>query len=183
MSSHKPERALQHILGDYPTFLKQILKEIVAEGFDLSDFVQMDHMCYRTASLEEYAVKKLVLSEVAELLGETLVNGRPIAAFRLHEPIRHGNWRIDTIELPAPKEGMVTKSGLEHVELVLFDSKEAFLQKYAHKQFDLKAADRGLNPEISFALPTYGVKFHLLNLPTVIYLEKKLGITEVHDGQ
>ena len=88
-----------------------------------------------------------------------------------------------TVELPAPKEGLETKEGLEHVELVLFDDKETFLKKYAHKQFEMQAADRGINPEIGFKLPTYTVKFHLLNLPTVVYIEKKLGITEVRNEQ
>ena len=47
----------------------------------------------------------------------------------------------------------------------------------------MQAADRGINPEIGFKLPSYTVKFHLLNLPTVVYLEAKLGIKDVRDGQ
>jgi hypothetical protein len=69
------------------------------------------------------------------------------------------------------------------VEFVLFDDKEDFLQKYAHKTFEMQSADRGINPEIAFRLPTYTVKFHLLNLPTVVYLERKLGIAEVQNGR
>jgi predicted metalloenzyme YecM len=171
------------IIGDYQSFLKQILKEVVEEGFDLSDFVQMDHMCYRVESLDSYKTKKQELAKFGQLLGEAQVNGRPITTFRLHEPVRYQQWRIDAMELPAPKEGVATKEGLEHVELVLFDDKEVFLKKYAHKQFEMQAADRGINPEISFKLPTYTVKFHLLNLPTVVYIEKKLGITDIRNDQ
>ena len=174
---------LQTVIGDYQSFLKQILKEITDEGFDLSDFVQMDHMCYRVESLDAYNTKKQELAQFSQLLGETQVNGRPIATFRLHEPVRYQQWRVDTIELPAPKEGVVTKEGLEHVELVLFDDQAVFLKKYAHKQFNMQAASRGINPEIGFKLPSYTVKFHLLNLPTVVYIEKKLGITDVRDNQ
>jgi len=47
----------------------------------------------------------------------------------------------------------------------------------------MQAADRGINPEIGFKLPSYTVKFHLLNLPTVVYLEAKLDIHDVRDGQ
>lgn len=173
---------LQQIIGDYPSFLKLILTEIRDAGFDLSDFVQMDHMCYRVSSLEHYDLKKRDLARVGSLLGEAQVNGRPIAVFRLHRPVFIDNWRIDTVELPAPKAGKEPKEGLEHVEMVLFDDKETFLKKYADKSFDLKSADRGINPEIAFRLPTYTVKFHLLNLPTVVYLEKKLGIADVRDG-
>jgi predicted metalloenzyme YecM len=174
---------LQNIIGDYHTFLKQILQEIVDEGFDLSDFSQMDHMCYRVPSLERYELKKQELAQVSKLLGEAQINGRPIAVFRLNKPIYYDNWRIDTVELPAPKEGVKVDEGLEHVELVLFDAKEEFLKKYAGKQFEMQSADRGINPEIGFRLPTYTVKFHLLSLPTVVYLEKKLRIVEVRDGQ
>jgi predicted metalloenzyme YecM len=174
---------LQAIVGDYQAFLEQILQEIVDAGFDLSDFSQMDHMCYRVSSVKDYEAKKSELSKVARLLGETQVNDRPISTFRLREPIRFENWRIDAIELPAPKPGVETKQGLEHVELVLFDDKDDFLRKHAGKTFDLKAADRGVNPEIAFKLPTYSVKFHLLALPTVIYLEDKLGMTDIRDGK
>jgi predicted metalloenzyme YecM len=176
-------KSLQDIIGDYPTFLKQIVQETVDAGFDLSDFVQMDHMCYRVGSYEVYEAKKQELSQVAQLLGETQVNGRPIATFRLRQPVFHEQWRIDAVELPAPKKDVATKEGLEHVEFVLYDDKETFLKKYAHKQFAMQSADRGINPEIGFKLPTYSVKFHLLNLPTVVYLEKKLGMTSVRDNQ
>lgn len=81
--------------------------------------------------------------------------------------------------MPAPKPGYETREGLEHVELVLFDDMQDFLQKYSDKSFNTDAVDRGVSPEVSFRLPTYGVKFHLLNLPTVVYLERKLGITDV----
>lgn len=47
----------------------------------------------------------------------------------------------------------------------------------------MKAANRGINPEIGFKLPSYGVKFHLLNLSTVVYLERKLGLHSVEDGR
>ncbi len=174
---------LQSIIGDYRAFLKQILQEITDAGFDLADFVQMDHMCYRVPSLERYELKKRELAACGTLLGEAQVNGRPIATFRLHKPVHFEGWRIDTVELPAPKDGVKTKEGLEHVEMVLYDDMEVFLQKYSDKSFELQAADRSINPEIVFRLPTYTVKFHLLNLPTVVYLERKLGIMEVRTGQ
>src|SRR5580700_696367 len=144
--------ALETVIGDYPSFLKQVLKEIRGAGFDLSDFVQMDHMCYRVPSLERYTLKKSELTKVGKLLGEAQINDRPIAVFRLREPVYCENWRIDTLELPAPKNGVKTIEGLEHVEMVLFDDKEAFLKKYSDKSFEMQAADRGINPEIVFRL-------------------------------
>lgn len=174
---------LESIIGDYPAFLRQILTEITDAGFDLNDFSQMDHMCYRVSSRKDYETKKKELESVGRLLGETQINGRPIATFRLRKPVRYEGWRIDTAELPAPKPGVETKEGLEHVEFVLFDDKEDFLLKYSDRKFELRAADRGVNPEIGFKLPSYTVKFHLLSLPTVVYLENKLGMTDIRDGQ
>jgi uncharacterized protein len=175
--------ALQQVIGDYQAFLKQILQEVVDEGFDLADFVQLDHMCYRVPSLERYETKKQELAKVGKQIGENQVNGRPIATFRLHQPVRFDGWRIDAVEVPAPKADVPTAEGLEHIEFVLYDDKDDFLRKYAGKPFGLQAADRGVNPDIVFKLPSYAVKFHLLNLPTAIYLERKLGLNDIRDGQ
>jgi predicted metalloenzyme YecM len=174
---------LKQIIGDYPAFLDDIISRVIAEGFDMTDFVQIDHMCYRTTSLENYASKKSELASVAKLLGETTINGRPISTFRLSEPVMHAPWRIDAIELPVPKVGSEHQEGLEHVEFVLFDDMPTFLKKYDGKPFEMRAADRGINPEIGLPLGELSVKFDLLNLPTVVYLEHKLGMDDIRDGQ
>lgn len=172
---------LEEVIGDYHSFLDDFLAEVEAAGFDLNDFVQLDHICYRTTSIENYQQKKKQFNRVGKLLGETMVNNRPIATIRLYEPIRHGKWRVDAVELPAPKAGAQHAEGLEHGEFVLYDDIPTFLQKYPDKEFNLKAADRGINPEIGFKLNKYAVKFHLLSLPVVVFLENKLDIDEVKD--
>lgn len=171
---------LQAIIGDYRAFLKKILQEVATEGFDLSDFVQLDHLCYRVASLEAYEIKKRELSTLGTLLGENQVSGRPIAVFRLRQSIIYEKWRVDTVELPAPRKGSPMKEGLEHIEFVLYDDMAEFLAKYAGKPFGMAAANRDVNPEVNLKLPSgYVVKFHLLSLPTVVYLQRKLGITNI----
>lgn len=174
---------LNDVIGDYSSFLTDIIGRVTRVGFDLKDFVQIDHMCYRTVSLDNYAQKKSQLTAVGTQLGENMINGRPIATFRLHQPVMHGQWRIDAVELPAPKAGSVFIEGLEHVEFVLYDDLQTFLKKYDGKPFDLRAADRGVNPEVGLQLDNYAVKFHLLNLPTVVYLENKLGMDDIRDSQ
>jgi len=174
---------LEQIIGDYPKFLDAVLQKVESSGFDMDDFIQLDHVCYRTISLKNYLAKRNELQQVAMLLGENTVNGRPIATFRFNEPIQHKQWRIDAIELPAPKAGSKYKEGLEHIEFVIFDDLKAFLDKYKDKPFEMRAANRGVNPEISLQLEEHSVKFHLLNLPAVIYIEDKLGIDNVKDGQ
>ena len=54
---------LQTVIGDYPSFLKQIVEEIVEEGFDLSDFVQMDHLNLPTVV---YLERKLGITDVRD---------------------------------------------------------------------------------------------------------------------
>lgn len=174
---------LEKVVGDYSRFLDDVLKRVADAGFAMTDFVQIDHICYRTVSTENYEEKKSELKSVATLLGETLINGRPISTFRLNKPVLHGPWRIDAIELPAPKLGSEHPEGLEHIEFVLYDDIPTFLKKHSGKPFELRAADRGINPEIGLQLGDLSVKFHLLNLPTVVYLEHKLGIDDVRDGQ
>lgn len=172
---------LADVIGEYTTFLNDVLDAVEAEGFDINDFSQIDHLCYRTTSVENYEEMQSALEAVANLVGETVVAGRPISTYRLIEPIYHDIWRIDAIELPAPKPGNSYEEGLEHLEFVIFDDIPTFLSKYDGKPFDLKAADRGINPEISLSLGSYQVKFHLLSLPAVVYIENKMGIEEVSD--
>ena len=171
------------VLGDYDSFLKDIIQRVEDAGFDMRDFAQVDHMCYRTVSEENYQNKKQELESIASLIGTNIVNGREIAAFRLNEPVYSGDWRVDIIELPAPKPGSDFPEGLEHIELVIYDDIPKFLKKYDGMDFELRAADRGINPEIGLKLGEYQVKFHLLSLGTVVYLEDKLGITSVKDGE
>ncbi len=172
---------LDQVIGDYLSFLDDILSRVVNEGFELSDFVQIDHICYRTTSRENYEEKKFELTSIAKLLGETMINNRPISTFRLDDPIIHAPWRIDAIELPAPKPNSNYQEGLEHAEFVLYDDFPSFLKKYEGKPFELRAAERGINPEIGLQLGELSVKFHLLSLPTVLYLEHKLGIEDISD--
>lgn len=171
---------LNKIIGDPHAFLYEIIGEIEDAGVDLDDFSQMDHMCYRTETDVEYKEKQAQIKSVARLLGETIVSGRKISTFRLNQPVKHGRWRIDAIELPAPKAGSPKPSGLEHVELVMYDDLADFMAKYGHLPLDTKSADRGINPEIGLQLTDiHSVKFHLLPLTTVVFLEHKLGITKV----
>lgn len=173
---------LESVIGDYNKFLDKLFLELKETKIELSDFVQCDHICYRTVSSDNYTAKKAELTKVGSLLTETKVNGRPISTFRLHQPILYKQWRIDCVELPAPKEKSKHIEGLEHVEFVLYDPIAEFIKKYPHLNFELRSADRGINPEVGLALQSCGVKFHILSLQTATYLEKKLKISEVADS-
>lgn len=170
---------LQKIIGDYEEFLKSTLLKIAGEGFDFADFVQLDVICYRTATQAGYEQKKDELENVGTLLSEVIVSGRPIATYRLNEPIYFQDWRIDTIEIPAPKAGSGKPEGLEHIQFVIYDDLQTFMQKYSDKTFDTRAIERGVNPMIAYKFSGGVVKFHRVNLATAIYLEERLGLSEI----
>lgn len=169
---------LQKIIGDYDVFLAEIKLGIAQSGISIRDLAQLDHICYRTETNEQYEAKKQQLKSVAKLLGEVSVAGRPISTFKLLEPLMWYDQRIDAIELPAPKASSPYPEGLEHAEFVIFDSLEEFMTKYSHLEFDTKSIGRMPNPEIGLKLGRLGVKFHLLALTHVVFLEEQLGIEE-----
>jgi len=165
---------LKDVVGDYETFINKMIVKVKAEGFDFKDFVQLDVLCYKTASKSSYAVLKEKLNSVGVLLVEAEVGGRPIATFRLDKSIYCEGWRIDTIELPAPKEDDQAE-GLDHIQFVLFSSLEDFMRKYSDKEFDTKAMGRATNPMITYRFDEgLSVKFHILSLASAIYIESKL---------
>lgn len=168
---------LQQIIGNYEEFISNTIAEVRASGFDLSDFVQLDVLCYQASSLEEYEDKKTALGKIGNLLSEVQMSERPISTIRLHNPVRVQDWRTDAIEIVAPKPNSDKPAGLEHIQLVIFNSLQAFMDKYSTKQFDTKAVERGINPMITFKLKSgRKVKFHIVSLPAAIYLEQKLGL-------
>ncbi len=174
------DQQLQTVIGDYQTFLEEIFKRTEAAGFDMADFAQCDHIGYRTTSLERYGQKLHEMGEVTTQIGAVTINDRPISMFRLKQPIVFGKWRIDALELLAPRPGNPKPEGLDHIELVLFDDMQAFIHKYSDKEFNTEAANRGINPELKYELGDHlTVKFHLLSLPAVAYIRNKLGLTEV----
>lgn len=169
------------VLGDYDAFSYEVLFQLAKSGISLRDLAFADHVCYRTTSLENYAEMQQRIGQFATLLGETEVNGRPISTFRLHEPLYTTVWRVDAVELPAPKPGSEYTEGLEHMEFVLFDDLPTFMKRYSHLDFETRAIDRGINPELGLRLGEVSVKFHMLSLPTAVYLEDKLNIRTVAD--
>lgn len=181
---------LETIIGDYSNFLDDVLTRTANEGFDFGDFVQIDHLDYRTISLENYEEKKSQLQEVAELKNESIINGRPIAVFLLNKTIihphidsSHEEWPLDVVELISPKEGSDFPEGSNHVEYVLRRGIPEFLEKYKGKPFEMRAADRGINPEVGLPLGNLMMKVHNLSLLTVVDLQKRLGFDKISDDQ
>jgi ubiquitin-conjugating enzyme E2 J2 len=180
---------------DVPPFVTGIALELSDKmGIDVSH-KQADHVCWRTETFQEYSelVDALrTLPDDCTLLVESVVGGRPIATFRLMDPIcANPNYTIDVIEIPSPKSGRPYKTGLEHVEFVICNHQstmnddkhrtvlDEFVRKHPDLDWDLKARDKEINPDVALPvkLTDFGtccVKFHLTSLANVIEAEKQL---------
>mmetsp|Transcript_25130 Transcript_25130/g.38028 ORF Transcript_25130/g.38028 Transcript_25130/m.38028 type:complete len:142 (+) Transcript_25130:81-506(+) len=120
---------LSYLHERVPSFVTAIVAELKKSEYDIDvTDLQADHVCYRTESMAQYTelVEALQSSEAGgsfTLLVESEIGGRPIATFKLLQPIEigSGNCRhsIDVIEIPSPKEGSPYDAGLEHKNLLL----------------------------------------------------------------
>jgi predicted metalloenzyme YecM len=111
-----------------PSFVCNIIYLVTKKGIKLNTSFQIDHICYRTATQEEYISCKRELDEMGSLLIESIVGGRPISCYKLKTPIVCSNGAlIDVVELPSPKQGSPYVSGLEHIEFVCDVSLEVFV--------------------------------------------------------
>lgn len=154
-------------------FLDQLFSEIEALNLKLN-FVEIDHLCFRTDSDEDYRRVCHDFSEQGILLIEAPVGGRLISTYKFHTPFKYKNISIPLIEVPAPKKGKVTQRGFEHIELVVEESFEELIQKYSHLKLETNALKKELNPELEIEFKTGAIKFHHQSLEKVIEIEKGL---------
>ena len=153
-------------------FLSHIFHTLETLKIDVSR-LELDHLCYRVETWERYETLKKMLETEAELLKETMINGRPICTYKLKDPIRYEAREIWVLELPAPKEGSPYQEGFEHVEFVIDTSFAEFMNLYPHISFDTKAMGKTINPDIGIEHDCARVKFHQKSLEYVVkYLEK-----------
>lgn len=165
---------MQKIIGEYTDFLNKIFFDLNKMQVNLGD-ATIDHLCYRVPDFARYEQVKKSLSAVGDLLGEEMVNGRPISTYKLHEAIQFKNYQIPLVELPAPKSGRSYTEGLEHCEFVIEQPLNEFIADHPHLEFDARALSQAINPDVALLLPSgYVVKFHNQSLENVIALEQTL---------
>ena len=155
-------------------FLKNIFENISESGIDVSE-LELDHICYRVETLEKYLELKKDLLKVWKLLKENLIWWRKISTFKLKNPIIYKNRKIYLLELPSPKEWSYYKEWYEHVEFVIKDSFNDFIDKYSDIKFNKKAINKDRNPDIkikytqeTWKYKNISVKFHHNSLESVI---------------
>jgi len=137
---------------------------------------EIDHLCFRTSTDDKYEEAKKYFSQKGECLIESEVNGRLIATYKLHSPIRYKEWIIDLIEVPAPKPHKVTMDGFEHIEVVIDQPFSDIIQGHPHIKFQKKGLQKELNPELEIEFTDCAIKFHHKSLEHIINIEKNCEI-------
>lgn len=154
-------------------FLIHLVSKINTSGFRIEPHWDIDHLCFRVDSLESYELYKENFVQLGTLLTESDVNGRPISTFELNYPIRFQSWLIRLIELPAPKKGKITKTGFEHIEIVIDRSLVSLQKEYSHLNWDSSGMIKLFNSELELSFGESAVKFHNLSLKSVVNFEKR----------
>lgn len=149
------------------TFFRQLCAmELIVEDYEL------DHVCYRVDSLENYRFVKQVIAREAKLLSEALIGGRPIATYKLEVPLVYESRKIFLVEIPSPKLGRPYPNGFEHAEFVINEAFENLAARYPKLNFDFSGTRKDLNPELALFLGEgLSVKFHHASLEKIIELE------------
>jgi len=158
---------IEKLLGDTTPFLEKIFAALEKDGVDVS-WYELDHICYRTDTLEKYNELRHKFLEYGILLVEFQIGGRAISTFKLCEPIIFGERKIWCIELPSPKEGRFYPDGYEHVEFVINLEFNKFIELYPQVNFDTRAISKEVNADIIISYNGFSVKFHHNTLEYVI---------------
>lgn len=151
-------------------FLDLVFRNLEDQKIDIKNW-EIDHLCYRTSSWENYLQKKIDFAELGLCLIESEVNGRPITTYKLHHPIIYKKWIIDLVEVPAPKLNKITKEGFEHIEVVIDESFDTLMQKNPDILFNTKGMNKELNPELEIEFENCALKFHHKSLEHIINIE------------
>ncbi len=153
-------------------FLAMVLARLQQLGLDMAE-LQADHLCYRVGSAVCYQEMQSELAGLGVLLGKSIVGGRPIATYRLHEPVRVQGQVVDVVELPAPKPGSPYPEGFEHAEFVVAGELEDLLRTHPGLDWDTGGLHKAHNPELRLRLGAASAKFHRTALAELIAAEKR----------
>lgn len=148
---------------NYIKFLDTIFNHLKKQDIDVNGMA-LDHIAHRTETDQEYLEIKKHYAKIGELTSENKIRGRPIAVFKLFDPIRYKGKEIYYIEIMAPALDNKYKSGLQHVEFVVEMRLMSLVEKYPDVVFHLSKLSRKINPELELKFDDgLAVKFH--NLP------------------
>lgn len=159
---------LDDILTNLDHFLAELEQGMLDHGLALR-LGQMDHVCVRAATNQEYLELRERLAQFGQTLVEGMIGGRPIVTFKLAHPIASAFGSIPCLELAAPKAGKHHTRGLEHSEIVV-SSLEQLLLDYPWVPFN-RSGLASSTPELSLSIAPYQIKFHCQSLADTIAAE------------
>lgn len=152
-------------------FLEKVFEQLAQNKILLEKHWSIDHLCYRTATQDDYLNIKRQFESFSKLLIESEVNGRFISTFKLPYPIIFNEWEIDLIEIPAPKYGKQEINGFEHIEIVCDLTFAEIKNRYSQCHFKESGLEKSINAELEISFADLTVKFHHLSLESVINIE------------
>lgn len=160
-------KSFVEIREEAESFLSYVFKVLEQAKCDVSGF-DLDHICYRVVTVDEYLrLKKLLLKE-GVLLADNHWNGREISVFELKNPIVFKGREISVFELPSPKKNVAYETGYEHIEFVVSVELRELIQNNPHLNFNTKGIDKDENPDIRLKFQHGVVKFHKSTLKEVV---------------
>ncbi|MCK3654637.1 metalloprotein [Pasteurellaceae bacterium Macca] len=104
--------------GDFAEFEAKIRQIADLAQIPLAEF-EIDHLAVRMNDTQRAKQWYELLLTHANLLKESVVNGRPIALFTLYTPLTFCGKSVSIVELPFPKGKIYPQEGLEHIEIVI----------------------------------------------------------------
>ena len=155
-----------HLQAD--TFLNYIFKCIDKEAF-LAD-VKLDHICFRTSTLDEYETYKTLFSSNSTLIACNQINGREISVFKTNTNFNHERFSTKLLELTQPKEERKDSTNFEHIEFVIEKPLKKLVEENPHLNFNTKNIG-AKTPEIRLNFAKGCIKFRNIALKDVIASE------------
>lgn len=76
-----------------------------------------DHICYKCGSRQEFEAIRTLLEPWAPFIYQSMIAGRPIAIFKLKEPVATALGEIWFLELSDQKPDGSQTSGFDHIEI------------------------------------------------------------------
>lgn len=156
------------ILDNYEKFLDLIFQKLADLRIDVSNY-ELDHFGYQASSDVYYDRLLPEFLSLGEKLSEEIVGNRRVGIVAFKKPLVYKSYTISAIELLAPKVGQICPSALEHVEFVIPEGFQKFMEKYPEIKFDVSAQNQPMFPMLKLTVsPNIQVKFHLKNVINIV---------------
>lgn len=162
---------MSRLLANFREIIENVNSVFAEVGIYQDELTQLDHLCYRTETIEEYHEVVRELEGLGMNLGEVLIEQRPISVIELQSPLKAGGWTVDYLEIAAPKASSPYPSGLEHAEFVTRERLAVFEARHADLPFKRDAMGKTINPEIKYRDRGISVKFHQLSIAAAMNIE------------